>query len=365
MATELLFSRVDIFSVAERSKEELKQAFKKVSTSEIEADPIALTSKLIEYFSLDVPSLQEDKKYATTKQVQVDVSHDPRRFIMDRSQPFFMAGTEVRIIVPFRGDPGMFGVQPSSFTLNPPRGEIKGHELHLTYQLVESGFDVEGAASRTITQVNQYLQNLRSSAEQLKIELQQVINAQIQQRKREHTTQAEIVAKLSIPIKKDPHSEMEENVIQRTIARQPSGSAKQGAWDIFLSHASEDKDAIAKPLAEALERHGLRVWYDDTALRLGDSLRESIDRGLGKSRFGVVILSAHFFGKHWPQTELNGLATREANGSKVILPVWHGVGFNEVSSYSVTLADRKAAKTADGLTKVVEQIIDVVGPEQT
>jgi hypothetical protein len=58
---------------------------------------------------------------------------------------------------------------------------------------------------------------------------------------------------------------------------------------------------------------------------VGDSLRERIDGGLSASRFGVVILSHSFFGKHWPTRELNGLAQREAEGRKVILPVWHGV----------------------------------------
>ena len=92
------------------------------------------------------------------------------------------------------------------------------------------------------------------------------------------------------------------------------------------------------------------------------SLRQSIDRGLARSRFGVVILSARFFEKHWPQQELNGLATREVNGEKVILPVWHGVGFSEVRNYSPTL-DRIAVQTKDRLAHVVQKIVEVVGDE--
>jgi hypothetical protein len=111
-------------------------------------------------------------------------------------------------------------------------------------------------------------------------------------------------------------------------------------WDVFISHASEDKDAIARPLADALQVRGLRVWYADFSLKVGDSLRKSIDHGLAHSKFGVVILSNHFFAKHWPTQELNGLATREVNGKKVILPVWHGVTFEDVRQYSPTLADR-------------------------
>jgi TIR domain len=79
-------------------------------------------------------------------------------------------------------------------------------------------------------------------------------------------------------------------------------------WDVFISHASEDKEAIARPLAEALVNAGLKVWYEAFSLKLGDSLRQSIDRGLAQSRYGVVILSPNFFEKQWPQRELNGLS---------------------------------------------------------
>ncbi|TEU12597.1 MAG: toll/interleukin-1 receptor domain-containing protein, partial [Anaerolineales bacterium] len=96
-------------------------------------------------------------------------------------------------------------------------------------------------------------------------------------------------------------------------------------WDVFISHTWEDKEDIARPLAEALRQKGLRVWYDEFTLTLGDSLRRSIDHGLAQSRYGVVILSPNFFTKEWSQKELDGLAAREVSGEKVILPVWHNV----------------------------------------
>ncbi len=132
-------------------------------------------------------------------------------------------------------------------------------------------------------------------------------------------------------------------------------------WDFFISHASEDKQAIARPLADALIAKGMKVWYDEFSLNVGDSLRESIDRGLSQSRFGVVILSRHFFAKHWPQKELNGLATREVDGKKVILPVWHTVGVVEVRAYSPMFADRIAVNTEKGLEHVVEKVLAAAG----
>src|SRR5215813_3916783 len=96
-------------------------------------------------------------------------------------------------------------------------------------------------------------------------------------------------------------------------------------WDIFISHASEDKATVARPLAAALERAGARVWLDEHELTVGDSLTEKIDEGLAHSQFGVVILSPAFFAKQRPKRELAGLRAREEEGKKVILPVWHDV----------------------------------------
>jgi formylglycine-generating enzyme required for sulfatase activity len=133
-------------------------------------------------------------------------------------------------------------------------------------------------------------------------------------------------------------------------------------WDVFISHAWEDKEDIARPLAEALRRKGLRVWYDEFTLTLGDSLRRSIDRGLAQSRYGVVILSPNFFAKEWPQKELDGLAAREAPGEKVILPVWHNITADQVREYSPTLADRVAVSSDRGLEHVVGELLRVIKP---
>jgi hypothetical protein len=355
-----LFNRVDIFAVIEHQKQELKNCFQSVTNGELDADPIALAARLIEQFSINVPVLDEEKKHALTKETQFDVSGDPRRRILDRSRPFYIAGTEVRVVFPFQGDAGLFDVRPTMFTLNPPFGEIHGHELHLVHELTDAQFDVESATTRTVNQVKQYLQSLQGSAEQLKSDIQQLVNSLIEKRKQERGTHSQIVAGLKIPVRQAPPA---------TTTSSPTSSALRTArsnkpeeeWDVFISHASEDKDEIATPLAEALRGKGLRVWYDDFSLQLGDSLRQSIDRGLARSRFGVVILSARFFEKHWPQQELNGLVTREVNGRKVILPVWHGVAFVEVRNYSVILADRFSVQTKDGLAHVVQKIMEVVG----
>ena len=122
-----------------------------------------------------------------------------------------------------------------------------------------------------------------------------------------------------------------------------------------------ETDAIARPLAETFRARGLEVWYDEYTLRVGDSLRKSIDAGLAGCKFGVVILSPFFFNKHWPEQELNGLANREVHGKKVILPVWHNVGHDDVSAFSPTLADWVGVSTSRGLEHVVDELIKAMG----
>ena len=201
---------------------------------------------------------------------------------------------------------------------------------------------------------------LRPSAEQMKRELTLLAQSLLSQRKQQANTHAQIVGGLGIPIRQAQPRAIE-NAPQTPAPKQSSKSErKHEEWDVFVSHASDDKDAIARPLAEALRAKGLRVWYDEFSLTVGDSLRKSIDQGLARSRFGVVILSKHFFEKHWPEQELNGLATREVGGKKVILPVWHGVGFEEVRQYSPTLADRLAVLTGNGLENVVAELLKVM-----
>ncbi len=131
-------------------------------------------------------------------------------------------------------------------------------------------------------------------------------------------------------------------------------------YDAFISHASEDKNSFVRPLARQLTELGLKIWYDEFELRVGDSLRQSIDKGLVNSRFGIVVLSTAFFDKDWPEYELNGLVAREIEGQKVILPIWHGINKKDVLRYSPPLADKIALITNE---KSLKEIADILHNE--
>ena len=134
-------------------------------------------------------------------------------------------------------------------------------------------------------------------------------------------------------------------------------------WDVFVSYASEDREAVARPLAALLSELGVSVWFDQTELKLGDSLRHKVDEGLARCRYGVVILSESFFGKHNPERELSGLAQREIEEQYVILPVWYGIDESDVRAVSPPLADKIAVKWDQGLHVVAATVLEIVRPD--
>jgi len=150
---------------------------------------------------------------------------------------------------------------------------------------------------------------------------------------------------------------------QYSLRNQPSNPqiTREVNYDVFISHASEDKETFVKPLVEALQSNGYKVWYDEFTLKVGDSLRRSIDNGLINSRYGIVVLSSAFFAKNWTQYELDGLVTREMEGHKVILPIWHLVTEDQVQNYSPTLADKKAINSSlSTISEIITQLAEVL-----
>ena len=159
------------------------------------------------------------------------------------------------------------------------------------------------------------------------------------------------------PIKAAPLSSVPSLVRDQT----PETDQFVDIFDVFISHASEDKDEVVRPLASALKEENLRVWYDEFELRIGSSLRQTIDRGIARSRFGVVVLSGSFFGKGWPAYELDGLVNRTVSGEQVLLPVWHDVTKQQVMDFSPSLADKLARSTATHtVAEIAAEIAEVI-----
>lgn len=135
-------------------------------------------------------------------------------------------------------------------------------------------------------------------------------------------------------------------------------------WDVFISHATEDKAVFVEPLAKALSALGVRVWYDKFGVKMGDSLSRSIDKGLSGSRFGVVVLSPSFLAKRWPEYELSGLIAREIAGRRLIIPIWHQLTKQQLLKFSPTLADKLAIRSDEmSLEELAVRLLDDLRPD--
>lgn len=132
-------------------------------------------------------------------------------------------------------------------------------------------------------------------------------------------------------------------------------------YDVFISHASEDKEDVVRPLAKSLKEKGISVWYDEFELKIGDSLRRKIDQGLSKSRFGIVVISRAFIKKGWTNYELDGLMTKAISGEQILLPIWHDITQQEVIDYSPSLADKVARNTSqETVEEIAEEIAEMI-----
>ena len=130
----------------------------------------------------------------------------------------------------------------------------------------------------------------------------------------------------------------------------------------FISHDSRDKDALVRNLASKLSSMLCPVWYDEYRLVPGQSLRESIERGLKTCPKCIVILSKNFFSNPgWTKREFDTIYTREIiDGKRVMIPVWLDVTKEEVYEYSPILLDTIGIKADLGLDEVARRLFNAL-----
>jgi hypothetical protein len=130
----------------------------------------------------------------------------------------------------------------------------------------------------------------------------------------------------------------------------------------FISHDSRDKSGLVRELAVELSKLMCPVWYDEYSLKVGDSLRASIEKGLREAKKCIVILSPHFLENGgWGKAEFDSIYTREImEKSNVMLPVWHNVNANEVYEYSPRLVDKFSLNSSVGVKELARKLAEAV-----
>lgn len=130
--------------------------------------------------------------------------------------------------------------------------------------------------------------------------------------------------------------------------------------DVFLCHAWDDRKGAAKDLHDQLETRGVSVWFSEKDVPLGTSLLREIDRGLAKSRVGIVLVTPNFLrrirGESIADRELSALLAREQ-----LVPIVHGTTFEALRDESPLLGSRSGLSTAeDTMAEVAAKLADLV-----
>lgn len=368
----LLFSKAYLSDALREQTAAVAERVQSISESVLRAaDDAELVNQLADDLKIVPLRLDQQSQTMRREEVQVDVTNDPRRFGFPDGRRLIVPGLRVTVSIPYVGDEQLWGCQPSTYQLSGPRGVVRaqrGLDRGILEIVIEQPADeplenIKSELQRRVQDISFFIDSQGRDLAGFDGTLRQHIAIALQQRRSRLKKHDGLADLLGIPeVGSTASAASSQRNTPKPHQRAPASPVAIDAWDVFVSHASEDKEAFVRPLVEALTRAGLKVWFDEQELKVGDSLRRSIDRGLAHSRFGIVIISPSFLAKDWPQRELDGLVAREEDGRKVVLPVWHEITAPEVRQSSPTLADRLAVSSARGAEEVAKELLRVIRP---
>lgn len=200
---DYLFSKTDWFSVSEHQKKGMMSEISQLEKNRILKTPIA---DLCDYFEkkykFEIPILLADQIIADQKEAKIDVSQDQMRYIRDRTQPFYIDGTQIEITLPFEGDDEAFVIKPTTYNLSPPSAEIRGDRLII--KITGSNLEpevVRNQIDKSISDINGYLTNLRKDALPFNDGLRHLAEEAINVRKKKLLSDQDLVSSLGFPFK--------------------------------------------------------------------------------------------------------------------------------------------------------------------
>jgi len=257
---DYLFNTVDWFSVERNQRENLTKEISSYNGDRLLNTSVDdLCDYFVEKFQIIAPTLNEDNMVADQNEVEIDVSRDPMRGIRDRSQPFYIKGTEIEVTIPFDGESEAFKIQPTSSSMNPPRAIVRNQVLILKVQGTDlSPESVQSSIQNTITSINQYLSTLTTNVSGWNSTIRQQAKQQIESRREKLLGDKSLLGALGFPMKERVGAEKTYQApnVQRKI--KPSApQATSAPYKPEPAMASEDYDhiiGVIESMANVMER---------------------------------------------------------------------------------------------------------------
>jgi hypothetical protein len=152
-------------------------------------------------YKINVPKLKKEEITVDQNEAKIDVSHDPFRFIPN-GKPFYITGTNITYFVPFEGDASLFQFQASTFTYNPPRAEIAGNDLKISFTF-ERGDPIQiGERFKSILgEIESNLDCMRNDVKSHNESIRSKAKGRIEARKQKLLSDQGLVASLGFPLR--------------------------------------------------------------------------------------------------------------------------------------------------------------------
>jgi hypothetical protein len=203
---EYLFSNARWHDVEAHQLQEMRKAIETMDGNRLLNTSIDdLTNFFEQKFQFEIPTLRPEEIVVDQRETKIDVSRDHNRMIFDRSRPFHITGTEIEVEVPFTGEAEAFKVQPTTWTMSPPRAEVRGSALVL--RIVGTNLTPEGVRSeidRTVKEIEDHLSTLRGSAAGLRTQLPGQARSAIESRRQKLLADRNLVGGLGFKMKERP-----------------------------------------------------------------------------------------------------------------------------------------------------------------
>ena len=140
----------------------------------------------------------------------------------------------------------------------------------------------------------------------------------------------------------------EEKNEQRRLAEIEVATHIHKRYDVFISHASKDKNEFVDELNRTIKKLGINVFYDTDVLSWGDNWKKGIINGTADSEFAIIVISKNFFGREWTEKELNEFLNQQNESEqKIVLPLLHGISRQELLEHYPVLEDIQYINTED------------------
>ncbi len=305
--------------------------------------PHDLEGYLVEKYGVLPIKLLRGQWYVAHQEVKVDVRHDPRRWIEDRSRPVLIPGERIDVRVPFEGEAELFYARPNSFLSSPPRAIIENRELVLRFDRTsDEANDLRPVIDRALSEIETYLDAQRAMVEAHNSDLPSMAHQTIQQRRARVLARSHRAEALGIPVRQ--RADAPKTYVVPTVRRKAAPTLPPATTAQF-----EPEPAWALDMYE----HALKVVQGMSLVleRSPNSFKDLDEEGL-RTHF-LVQLNAQFEGKATGETfnkmGRTDILLREGDRNVFIAECkfWKGPkGFGEAIDQLLGYATWRDGKTA-------------------